>query len=179
MGQVSDTALRVVAANIQAVLEVPVEMLAPMTIPEETLQPHRGQYDAGLILQLLARLPFPHHLCILTITNVDLCNPMLTYVFGEAELGRKFAIASNFRLKDSGDGTPAPDGLYYERLAKVALHEVAHTLSLYHCESPKCLMQIIRKVRDLDERDIYFCERCNFVLRRNIKGQKTPPTKLR
>lgn len=168
MGRVSDTELRVVAANIQAMLKVPAKVLAPMPIPEEVYQPRRGQYDAGLILQHLFLLPFPQHLRILAVTDVDLCNPMLTYVFGQAELGRQFAVVSTFRLKESGDGTSAPPALYYERLAKVALHEVAHTFSLYHCESPKCLMQVCRKVRDLDERDILFCERCSFVLRHNV-----------
>lgn len=168
MGMVSEMELRVVAANIQAVLAIPAKMLASMPIPEEVYQPHRGQYDAGLILQHLALRPFPLHLRILAVTDVDLCNPMLTYVFGEAELGRKFAVVSTFRLRESGDGTSAPPGVYYERLAKVALHEVAHTLSLYHCESPKCLMQVCRKVRDLDERDIGFCERCSFILHHSI-----------
>lgn len=169
MGRIPETAIRVVAANIQTMLEVPVEMLAPMAIPEDAFKPHRGQYDAGLILKHLAQFSFPCHPCVLAITDVDICSPILTYVFGEAELGLKLAIISDFRLKDSADGTPAPMSLYYERLAKVALHEIAHTFSLYHCEAPKCLMQITPKVHDLDEIDIYFCERCSFILLRNLR----------
>ena len=142
MGRITETAIRVVAANIQTMLEVPVEMLAPMAIPEDAFQPHRGQYDAGLILKHLAQFSFPYHPSVLAITDVDLCSPILTYVFGEAELGRKLAIISDFRFKDSLDGTTAPIGIYYERLAKVALHEIAHTFPLYHCEAPKCLMRI-------------------------------------
>ena len=123
MGRAPQTAIRVVAANIQTMLEVPVEMLAPMAIPEEAFQPHRGQYDAGLVLRHLSQYSFPHHPCVLAITDVDLCAPILTYVFGEAELGLKLAIVSDFRLKDREDGTPASIDVYYERLAKIALHE--------------------------------------------------------
>lgn len=150
-------------------LEVPVEMLAPMAIPEDAFQPRRSQYDAGLVLKHLARFSFPRHPRVLAITDVDLCAPILTYVFGEAEMGLKLAIVSGFRLKYREDGTPAPAAVYYERLVKVALHEIAHTLSLYHCEAPGCLMQISPVAGDLDKLDIHFCERCGFVLRRNMK----------
>jgi archaemetzincin len=170
MGRVPHTALRVVAANLQTVLGTPVDMLAAMEIPEEAFQPHRGQYDAGLVLKYLARLSFPHHSRILAVTDVDLCTPILTFVFGEAELGRKLAIVSDFRLKHMEDGIMAPEGTYYERLAKVALHEIAHTFSLYHCETPKCLMRFSYGLSHLDELDIFFCERCSFMLRQSLSN---------
>jgi len=167
MGQVPHTALRVVAANIQTVLGTPVDMLAAMEIPEEAFQPHRGQYDAGLVLKYLACCSFPRHSRLLAITDVDLCTPIHTFVFGEAELGLSRAIVSDFRLKHREDGIAAAEGTYYERLAKVALHELAHTFSLYHCETPKCLMQFSYGLSHLDELDIFFCERCSFMLRQS------------
>ena len=103
MGWTPQTAIRVIAANIQAMLEVPVEMLAAIVIPEEAFQPHRCQYDAGLVLKYIAEFSFPHHSRILAITDVDLCNPIVTYVFGEAELGLRPAIVSGFRLKSGED----------------------------------------------------------------------------
>jgi archaemetzincin len=168
MGEITHTALRVVAANLQTLLETPVEMLAAMAIPEEAFQPHRGQYDAGLVLKYLARLPFPRHARLLAITDVDLCTPIHTFVFGEAELGLSRAIVSDFRLKYREDGGKVAEDTYYERLAKVALHEIAHTLSLYHCETPKCLMHFSYGLSHLDDLDILFCERCSFALRQSL-----------
>jgi archaemetzincin len=165
MGRVSQTALRVVAANIQTLLEAPVEMLPEMVMPEEAFKPHRGQYDAGLFLKYLTQFSFSPHSRLLAITDVDLCTPILTYVFGLAELGLSRAIVSDFRLKQMEDGIKAPEDIYYERLAKVAIHEIAHTFSLYHCEAPKCLMRYSYGLRHLDELDIFFCERCSFALR--------------
>lgn len=162
-------AIRVIAANIQTMLNLPVEMLPAMLVPEQAFQAHRNQHDAGLILKHLAQLAIPHYFRILAVTDVDLCSPILTYVFGEAELGLRLAIVSDFRLKHREDGAPAPEDVYYERLAKVALHEVAHTLSLYHCETPGCLMRVSPRVSQLDELDIHFCERCSFALRQNMK----------
>jgi archaemetzincin len=170
MGRIPQTVLRVIAANIQAILEVPVEMLPAMVIPEEAFQRHRCQYDAGLVLKYLARFSFPHHSRILAITDVDLCTPIHTFVFGEAELGLSRAIVSDFRLKHMDNGIMASEGVYYERLAKVALHEIAHTFSLYHCETPKCLMQFSHGLSHLDELDIFFCERCSFGLRQSMRN---------
>lgn len=170
MGRMPQTVLRVIAANIQVLLEAPVEMLPEMVIPEEAFQRHRGQYDAGLVLKYLARCSFPHYSRLLAITDVDLCTPIHTFVFGEAELGLKLAIVSDFRLKHREDGIMAPEGTYYERLAKVALHELAHTFSLYHCETPKCLMRFSYGLSHLDELDIFFCERCSFALRQSLRN---------
>lgn len=171
MGRIPQTVLRVIAANLQALLEAPVEMLPEMAIPEAAFQPHRCQYDAGLVLKYLARFSFPHHHSrILAITDVDLCTPIHTYVFGEAELGLRLAIASDFRLKHMEDGSMASEGTYYERLAKVALHEIAHTFSLYHCETPKCLMRFSYGLGHLDKLDIFFCERCSFMLRQSLRN---------
>jgi len=169
MGRIPQAVLRVIAANIQAVLGMPVDMLPEMAIPEEAFQRHRDQYDAGLVLKHLAGFSFPHHARVLGVTDVDLCTPILTFVFGEAELGLSLAIISDFRLKTMEPGMVAAEGVYYERLAKVALHEIAHTFSLYHCETPKCLMQYSRGLRHLDELDIFLCERCSFMLRQTMK----------
>jgi archaemetzincin len=170
MGRVPQMALRVIAANIQALLEAPVEMLPAMAIPEEAFQCQRCQYDAGLVLKHLAGYSFPPHSRILAITDMDLCTPILTFVFGLSELGLRLAIVSDFRLKYMEDGIVAAEGTYYERLAKVALHEIAHTFSLYHCETPKCLMRYSHGLSHLDELDLFFCERCSFALRQSMKN---------
>lgn len=170
MGRMPQTALRVIAANIQALLETPVEMLPEVAIPEEAFQHHRCQYDAGLVLKYLARFSFPHHSRILAITDVDLCTPILTFVYGLAEVGLNLAIVSDFRLKHTKDGGMVSEDIYYERLAKVALHEIAHTFSLYHCETPKCLMRFSHGLSHLDDLDILFCERCSFMLRQGMRN---------
>jgi len=170
LGPLSEVAVRVVAANLQAVLKLPVEALPPQGIPESAFQKHRQQYDAGLIIKQLSAGPFHDYLKIAAVTSVDLCIPILTYVFGEAEMGGKVAVISDFRLRHNEDGSLAPLDIYYERLAKVALHEVAHTFTLYHCDSPTCLMHYCSKVRQLDQIELFFCSRCEFMLEENLKS---------
>ncbi|MCK8601165.1 hypothetical protein [Desulfoferrobacter suflitae] len=170
MGRLGEIALRVVAANLQAVLGIEVDFLGPHEVPENAYQAHRQQFDAGLILKHLSGCAFPKYPRILALTNLDLCIPILTYVFGEAEMGGRAAVVSGFRLRHNEDGTAVSIDRYYERLAKVALHEVAHTLSLYHCEESLCLMHFSSKVGQLDKLHILFCERCAFMLQTSLRN---------
>jgi archaemetzincin len=146
-----------------------VDILDALDVPPEAFQKHRQQYDAGLIIEHLRQLSLPGHARVLAVTTVDLCTPILTYVFGQAEVGGRAAVVSNFRLQSNEDGSLAPHDRYYERLAKVSLHETAHTLSVYHCEDARCLMHFTARVEHLDGLEIAFCKRCEFMLRENLK----------
>ena len=169
MGRLGALAVHIVAAHLQTYLEIPVDILQPREVPEDAFQLHRQQFDAGAILKYLADLPYPGHSRIVGLTNVDLCIPILTHVFGEAEVGGRVALVSNFRLRKNEDGSNAPMDHYYERLAKVALHEVGHTLLIYHCDDPKCVMHYSPKVHHLDKVEPFFCERCKFSVRESLK----------
>ncbi len=169
MGRVGEISVRVIAANIQAVLDWPVEILDPLEIPHEAYMEQRQQYDAGLLLKYLSNLPREKCSRVLAVATVDLCVPILTYVFGEAELGGRSAVVSDFRLRHNDDGSAVPVEIYYERLAKVALHELAHTLSVYHCNDPSCLMFYSSKVHQLDRIKILLCDRCGFMVRGQIE----------
>lgn len=169
MGRLGEVAVRVVAANLQALVGIPVDVLKPMDIPEKAYQESRQQYDAGLILKHLSRLSFSGYFRILALTTVDLCSPILTYVFGQAEVGGKAALVSNFRLRCNEGGAVVPFDRYCERLAKVSLHEVGHTLSLYHCDDRECVMHVCARPAQLDRLMISFCPRCEFMLRENLK----------
>ena len=60
----------------------------------------REQYHSTAILQkLAARVPDDAHK-ILALTKVDLFIPILTYVYGEAQLGGTACIISTCRLND-------------------------------------------------------------------------------
>ncbi len=169
MGQLGEVAVHVVVANLQSVMGLPVDILSPVDPPQNAFQESRRQYDAGLVIQHLSRLQFPLYLRILALTTVDLCSPILTYVYGEAAMGGKVALVSNYRLRHDEDGKAAPPDLYYERLVKVALHEMAHTFSLYHCDDVTCLMHFSAKMHHLDTVEIMFCQRCQYLLRKNLK----------
>jgi archaemetzincin len=77
---------------------------------------------------------------ILGVTARDLCIPILTFVFGEAQLTGKAAIISVFRSRgDAGGPTPARP-IFLGRLIILSLHELGHTFGLEHCREDGCLM---------------------------------------
>jgi archaemetzincin len=86
---------------------------------------NRGQYNSTEILLYLK----DHYLresntCdkILALLSEDLFIPILTFVFGEAELGGSVAVASYHRLQSERYGLPPDHDLLVDRLRKEALH---------------------------------------------------------
>ncbi|MCX7823083.1 MAG: hypothetical protein N2260_06555 [Syntrophobacterales bacterium] len=169
VGKLGNLIPRVVAANIQGILDVPVSIIGEIEIPEETFILERRQYDAGLMLKILEEVS-TNHFCILGVTYVDLCIPVFTYVFGEAQLGGRTAIVSTYRLQRGELGETISESVFYERVVKVALHEIGHVFSLYHCENEYCLMRFSSKLGALDSLPILFCDRCLFLLKRLIRS---------
>ena len=159
LGRVSATALAVVAAHLQALLELNALVLPARPDPRHCLSPTRGQYVAGLILRDLSAEPAPLPLR-LGIIGHDLCLTFLTFVFGEAQLGGQAAVVSLHRLWRSEDGVRAPRTQVLERLAKVSLHETAHLLGLAHCRATGCLMRFSGGLAELDRLDLEFCPAC-------------------
>ncbi len=169
LGKVGSFIAKVVSANIQGILRVNVDIFGEIEIPEEAYIRERRQYDAGLILRTLEKFS-SNHRCILGITNVDLCIPIFTYVFGEAQLGGRTAVVSIRRLQKTEHGESIPESLFYERVAKVALHEIGHVFSLYHCGNDECLMKFSSKLSTLDTLPLAFCDRCFFLIKRLIRA---------
>ncbi|MEJ5300128.1 MAG: hypothetical protein WHS38_03985 [Thermodesulforhabdaceae bacterium] len=168
VGKLGTLIPKVVSASIQGVLDVPVDIIGKIEIPEESFLLDRRQYDAGIILKALESVS-SNHACIVGITSVDICIPVFTYVFGEAQLGGKTAIVSTARLHRGEIGEAVPENVFYERIVKVVLHETGHVFSLYHCDDENCLMKFSSRLDMLDRLPILFCDRCLFLLRRFVR----------
>jgi archaemetzincin len=125
--------------------------------PAGTLDPRRGQHASGVILRWLLEAG-PRGGKVLGVTDQDLFIPILTYVFGEAQLGGTAAVCSTFRLAEGID--LAGPRLLTERLAKEAVHEVGHAFGLHHCDTPACVMGRSAGLRGVDEKSHLLCTTC-------------------
>ncbi len=163
MGAVGEAVLKIVAANLQMILRVPVDILPARQAPEFAYNVTRKQYHAALILKKLAESRRPHPR-ILALVSVDLFIPVLTHVFGEAQMGGRAAVVSLHRLRQKEEGSRVSLDTFYERAVKVALHEVAHTFDLVHCNQLECIMRFSSGLDDLDELPLFFCEYCEAFL---------------
>jgi archaemetzincin len=118
----------------------------------------RGQYHSSSVLAALPP-PAPGRFA-LVVTEADLYVPVLTFVFGEAQLGGPRAIVSVHRLRDEFYGQPRDEAKLDLRLAKEALHELGHTFGLRHCEDWRCVMASSHAVERLDLKEAQFCRQC-------------------
>ncbi len=125
--------------------------------PRHAFDPRRKQHSSGEILKWLLPLA-PEGGKILGITDRDLFIPILTYVFGEAQLGGTAAVISTARLGDELE--LFGPRVVRDRLAKEAVHELGHCFGLRHCQTPGCVMGRSASVRDVDEKGPAPCSDC-------------------
>ena len=101
---------------------------------------------------------------------MDLYVPVLTFVFGEAQVGGKAAVVSSYRLRDELYGLPKNPERLKERLEKEAIHELGHTFDLIHCREPECVMYSYTYAEEIDFKSKNFCSTCSALLE-SKKGQ--------
>ena len=148
------------AAHLQHTFAAPVLVRSPRFDPELAFDSARGQYSSTVFLtHLLKEAPAVNQV-ILGIAGVDLFIPILTYVFGEAQLGGRVAVVSSYRLTNTLYGLPADDDRLTQRLLTEATHELGHTRGLVHCPLSTCVMHSSTYVEDIDLKSTEFCARC-------------------
>lgn len=141
-------------------LQATVREMPPIPVPPGSYDPRRNQYYSTKILKaILGEVP-DDALKLLGVTERDLCIPILTYVFGEAQLGGTAAVVSLARLRQEFYGVAPERPLLMERLRKECLHEMGHTFGLIHCPSRDCVMYLSNTVVDVDGKGRTFCRHC-------------------
>jgi archaemetzincin len=153
--------VRDVARGLRQALRVEVERVFIDVDPERVLDPDRAQYHSTPLIDQLVALgaPAPEER-ILGMTEGDLFVPILTFVFGEAQVGGPGAVFSVKRLRPTFYGMPENRKLLVSRAVKEALHEVGHTLGLLHCRSAECVMRASTNAREVDLKPARFCREC-------------------
>ena len=152
----------IIAANIQAVVGLLTDIRAARPSPVQAYMPMRKQYDAAKMIKALAAEPEGAPLK-LGITPHDLSIPILTYVYGESQLGGRGAVISLHRLFDTDHQ------VIYQRAVKVGIHETGHLLGLEHCWKTGCLMRFSKQVLQLDQLPLRFCSPCEYEVARRIE----------
>jgi archaemetzincin len=125
----------------------------------------RSQYHATSILRRIHDLAADRNVRLIGVTRHDLFVPILTFVFGEAEVGGRCALVSLQRLDERYYGLPARQELLRDRLVKEAVHELGHTYGLRHCEDWRCVMTSSHAVDNLDIKGPDFCRECRKLVR--------------
>ena len=122
--------------------------------------PGREQYHSTVLLERLETRPRLPGDFLLGVIAEDLCVPILTFVFGEGQLGGACAVVSTYRLDETRYGLPSNAGLSQARLVKEALHELGHVFGLRHCPDWNCVMSSSHSVERIDLKSSEFCAVC-------------------
>jgi archaemetzincin len=128
----------------------------------------RDQYNAMAIIKYLDKEVSQGSLKVLGVTKVDICNPILTYVFGEAYMGGRSAVMSFARLGIGVRGLPVSREHLLDRTVKVAIHEIGHTFGVPHCHNDRCVMRASNNIPDLDDKLNYLCSYCELFLQESL-----------
>ena len=139
---------------------VPWDLIGEPVNTDFAFHAERRQHHSTEILGRLQTLTRPESWRILGITESDLYIPILTFVFGEAQMGGSVAVVSTHRLRQEMYGLPADDELLRARLLKESIHELGHTLNLRHCEDYRCAMAGSHAVEWIDLKDAAICSDC-------------------
>ena len=83
----------------------------------------RRQYNGDKLLRVINSMDFEGSTKTIALFNVDLYIPILTYIFGQAQLGGRTAIASLYRLSNERYGIANNDAFLLDRIQKEVIHK--------------------------------------------------------
>ncbi|WP_297506892.1 archaemetzincin family Zn-dependent metalloprotease [Thermococcus sp.] len=175
IGRVDDTVLEEVARFVEnyysrfglstkVMPEIPVEPFS------SAFNPMRRQYLGRVFLPTLAGfLKKVGGKAVLGVTEVDLYEEGLNFIFGLANPSLRSAIISLRRLRPEFYGERPDEELLKERAIKEAMHELGHVFGLNHCPNPRCVMHFSNSILDTDLKGPLYCPACEEKLSKNLE----------
>jgi archaemetzincin len=137
--------------------------------PAIAWSPIRSQYDST---RLLAALKALYDGEVIGAAACDLFIPVLTFVFGEAEMPGRAALFSIYRLREEFYGLPGNPELLENRALRELRHEMGHLHGLPHCPDWSCVMSTSHSVERVDNKDEGYCASCS----ERLKLKRVPAT---
>lgn len=175
VGAVDASVMRAVETGIGRHLGLETRRLPALPEPEFAWDAGRCQFSSSAILSAVVDRCPPGVASLAALTEADLFIPMLTFIYGQAQLGGVAALISLARLRQEFYGLPADPHLLADRAVKETLHEVGHTLGLIHCLEKTCVMALATSIRQLDLKAEAYCKSCAARVRRAVQKRLGEP----
>ncbi len=146
--------------SLSKILNIEVKYIGENQLPYSAYDTLRKQFLAEEFLEILIFDKEKNEDIVLGITNVDIFEPGLNFVFGMASPFYSIAVISTKRLHNSFYGLPENKKISFERVLKESIHEIGHTLGLEHCPDSLCVMHFSNSIEDTDKKNCRFCQNC-------------------
>ncbi len=179
LGAVPEEVLEAIETVLPEAFHLPVQRLAPLPEPS-AYSPSRGQWSSAEFLKALLPQRPPHTVKLLGVTERDLFVPVLSFVYGQAQLEGEVAVVSLARLRPEFHRLPPDPMTLARRAATEAVHEIGHTFGLVHCPDRRCPMSLSVDLVLLDRKTAELCRGCSalvagkLAMRRSRAGQGGP-----
>jgi len=160
MGNVKKSDLDIVIKSLEEFYSADIVLLPKTDMVKGFKVKGLDKYDARKILNFLEEKHQDKKHKVIMLTQYDICtdrelNGVVNKnwgIFGLAKVNKKSCVVSTHRMNNN----------YIDRLTKVAIHEVGHTLGIPHCKNTKCIMTDAKgKGLTVDNASIWMCDSCN------------------
>jgi archaemetzincin len=162
MGNVRDRDIHRVQKELSSFYDCNVIILPKIKLMNDTKVKGLNKYQSEKILINLIKRFYNKRGKVLLLTDVDICfnngvNQEHWGIFGLGMLYCKPCVISTNRITKN----------YDNRLIKITIHEIGHTLGLNHCDNDnKCVMNDAKgKGSTVDGVNKYLCSTCNIKLK--------------
>jgi archaemetzincin len=172
VGDAPEAVLDRMATAIEAAFALPVGLGDAVPEPPRAFSPARGQWAATEYLKALLAHPAVAAGRVLGVTERDLFVPVLSFVYGQAQLEGRVAVVSLARLRSEFHGLPADPDALARRAAAEAVHEIGHTFGLVHCADRRCPMSLSIDVSDLDRKTAEPCPSCSALAEGSLEMKR-------
>lgn len=157
-----------IATEIKNFYNSSVSIVSPLPLPKNAFYAPRGRYKADSLIHYLAKIKPSKFDKLVGFSNRDIStskgNAKDWGIFGLGFRPGPSCVVSSFRLKRN----TTDKGLIFQRVTKVALHEIGHTLGVPHCSfnDSKCFMQNAGgKLSTVDNVSKYMCVGCKSFIK--------------
>ena len=167
---VAEVELQVIEQFVRQTLPFAVRREAQVPVPHAAFDPARNQFDATEMMHAaLDRCP-ADATRLLAVTERDIFIPMLTFIFGQAQLDGTAAMVSLARLRCEFYGLPPRQETFLDRCRKETLHELGHTFGLVHCLDRSCAMSLSINIAQIDQKRAALCHDCKILLSEKLEA---------
>lgn len=160
IGPIDDEVMETLSMCLWQIFGFEVKRMHGLPEPEFAYDQQTNQYSSTLILRELLKSIPRDAVRVLGITTRDLFIPMLSFVFGHAQVNGTAAVISLARLHQSFYHLPENRDIFFHRAMKEAVHELGHTFGLIHCSDQRCAMSLSNAIQHVDRKTERLCVNC-------------------